>query len=47
MDDALFGARRQGVDPGDTVVILGDVAIGGLSGCRLKRDCAECPGRPG
>ena len=44
MDDALFGAWRQGVDPGDTVVILGDVAIGGLSGRRLKRFQAA-PGR--
>ena len=44
MDDALFGAWRQGVDPGDTVVILGDVAIGGLSGRRLKR-LRAAPGR--
>ena len=44
MDDALFGAWRQGVDPGDTVVILGDVAIGGLSARRLKR-LRAAPGR--
>ena len=37
MDDALFGAWRRAVDPADTVVILGDIAIGGLSGRRLKR----------
>ena len=44
MDDALFGAWRQVVDPADTVVILGDVAIGGLSGRRLKR-LRAAPGR--
>ena len=44
MDDALFGAWRRVVDPGDTVVILGDVAIGGLSGRRLKR-LRAAPGR--
>ena len=44
MDDALFGAWRQAVDPGDTVVILGDIAIGGLSGRRLKR-LRAAPGR--
>ena len=44
MDDALFGAWRRVVDPDDTVVTLGDVAIGGLSGRRLKRFRAA-PGR--
>ena len=44
MDDALFGVWRRVVDPGDTVVILGDVAIGGLSGRRLKR-FRVAPGR--
>ena len=44
MDDALFGAWRRVVDAGDTVVILGDVAIGGLSGRRLKR-LRAAPGR--
>ena len=44
MDDALYGAWRRVVDPGDTVVILGDVSIGGLSGRQLKRFRAA-PGR--
>ena len=44
MDDALYGAWRRLVDPGDTVVILGDVSIGGLSGRQLKRFRAA-PGR--
>lgn len=44
MDDALFGVWRRLVDPADTVVILGDVAIGGLSGSQLKRFRAA-PGR--
>ena len=44
MDDALFGAWRRVVEPDDTIVILGDVAIGGLSGRRLKRFRAA-PGR--
>ena len=37
MDDELFGAWRRVVDPGDTVIVLGDVTVGGLSGRRLKR----------
>ena len=37
MDDELFGAWRRVVEPGDTVVVLGDVTVGGLSGRRLKR----------
>lgn len=37
MDDALFEAWEHFVDPADTIVFLGDVAIGGLSGRRLKR----------
>ncbi len=44
MDDALFGAWRQVVEPDDTVVILGDIAIGGLSGHRLKQ-LRAAPGR--
>ena len=44
MDDALFGAWRRVVEPDDTIVILGDIAIGGLSGRRLKRFRAA-PGR--
>ena len=44
MDDDLFGAWQQVVHPRDTVVILGDVAIGGLSGRRLKR-LRTAPGR--
>lgn len=44
MEDDLFETWRRVVDPGDTVVILGDVAIGGLSGRRLKRFRAA-PGR--
>ena len=44
MDDALFGAWRRVVDPADAVVNLGDVAIGGLSGRRLKR-LRVAPGR--
>lgn len=44
MDDDLFGAWGRAVEPGHTVVILGDVAIGGLSGRRLKR-FRGAPGR--
>ena len=44
MDDALLGAWHRVVDPGDLVATLGDVAIGGLSGRRLKRVRAA-PGR--
>lgn len=44
MEDDLFETWRRVVDPGHTVVILGDVAIGGLSGRRLKRFRAA-PGR--
>ena len=44
MDDDLFGAWRRVIDPGHTVVILDDVAMGGLSGRRLKRLLAA-PGR--
>ena len=44
MDDALFEAWERVVDPADTIVFLGDVAIGGLSGGRLKRFRAA-PGR--
>ena len=44
MDEALFGAWRRVVEPDDTVVILGDVAIGGLSGRRLKQ-LRAAPGR--
>ena len=44
MDDALFEAWERVVDPADTIVFLGDVVIGGLSGRRLKRFRAA-PGR--
>ena len=44
MDDALFEAWERLVDPADTIVFLGDVAIGGLSGRRLERFRAA-PGR--
>jgi calcineurin-like phosphoesterase family protein len=44
MDDALYGVWRRLVDPADTVVILGDVAIGGLSSSQLTRFRAA-PGR--
>ena len=44
MDDALFGAWRRVVEPDDTIVILGDIAIGGLSGRRLKQ-LRAAPGR--
>ena len=44
MDDALSGTWRRVVEPDDTVVILGDVAIGGLSGHRLKQ-LRAAPGR--
>lgn len=44
MDDDLFGAWQRAVEPGHTVVILGDVAMGDLSGRRLKR-LRAAPGR--
>ena len=44
MDDDLFGAWGRAVEPGHTVVMLGDVAMGGLSGRRLKQFRAA-PGR--
>ena len=44
MDDDLFATWQRVVDPRDTIVVLGDVAIGGLSGRRLKR-FRTAPGR--
>ena len=44
MDDELFGAWWQVVAPGDTIVNLGDLTPGGLSGRRLKR-LRAAPGR--
>ena len=44
MDDALFEAWERVVGSADTIVFLGDVAIGGLSGRRLERFRAG-PGR--
>ena len=44
MDNALFRAWRRVVQPDDTVAVLGDVAIGGLSGRRLKQ-LRAAPGR--
>ena len=44
MDDALFDAWERVVDPGDAIVFLGDVAVGGLSGHRLER-FRTAPGR--
>ena len=37
MDDALFRNWHGTVNPADTIICLGDVAIDGLSGTRLKR----------
>ena len=37
MDDVLFDAWQATVKPADTIENLGDAAIGGLSGRRLKR----------
>ena len=44
MDDALFRSWQHTVAPGDTIICLGDVAIGGLSDNRLKR-LRSAPGR--
>ena len=37
MDDALFRSWHRAVNPGDTIICLGDVAIDGLSGTLLER----------
>ena len=44
MDDALFRSWHGTVTPGDTIICLGDVAVDGLSGTRLKR-LRSAPGR--
>ena len=44
MDDQLFDAWWRAVDSGDTIVNLGDLTPGGLSGRRLKR-LRAAPGR--
>ena len=44
MDDALFRNWHRTVNPADTIICLGDVAIDGLSGTRLKR-LRSAPGR--
>ena len=43
-DDAFFRNWHRTVGPGDTIICLGDVAIGGLSGTRLRR-LRSAPGR--
>ena len=44
MDQALQRAWRRTVDPGDTIICLGDVALPGLWGRRLAR-LRAAPGR--
>ena len=44
MDDALFGAWRRVVDPGDTIVNLGDLTPAGFSKRRLEQ-LTRAPGR--
>ena len=44
MDDALFRNWHRTVTPADTIICLGEVAIHGLSGTRLKR-LRSSPGR--
>ena len=46
MDDALFRSWNGTVTPGDTIICLGDVAVDGLSGARLKQP-AQRPGAEG
>ena len=44
MDEVLFSTWERTVRPGDTIICLGDVAVGGLSGTRLAR-LRRAPGR--